>query len=127
MVKFPTEYGVGELRGDQVVVSECYIAMLEMDGHLQTMSIEEQWTGVEPIERLKQIPLDSFKLDRTTRIGTLASSTVCLALVAFLKENQELFAWSYEDMPGIDSLIMVHRLNLSPFSPPIRQKRRVFA
>ena len=86
------EYGVGELRGDQVAVNECYITMLEMDGHLQTMSTEEQWTGVEPIERLKQIPLDSSRLDRTTRIGTLASPTVCLALVAFLKKNQELFA-----------------------------------
>ena len=127
MVKFPMKYGVGELRGDQVAMSECYIAMLEMDGHLQTMSIEEQWTGAEPIERLKETPLNSSRLDRTTRIGTLASLTVCLALVAFLKENQELFAWSYEDMPGIDSLVMVHRLNVSPSSPPIRQKRRVFA
>ena len=92
MVKFPTEYGVGELRGDQVAMSECYIAMLEMDSHLQTMSIEEQWTGAKPIERLKQMPLDSSRLDRTTRIGTLASPTICLALVAFLKENRELFA-----------------------------------
>ena len=61
--------------------------MLEMDDHLQTMSIEEQRTGAEPIERLKEIPLDSSRLDRTIRIGTLAKPTVCLALVAFLKEN----------------------------------------
>ena len=31
MIKFPIEYGVGELRGDQVTACECYIAMLEMD------------------------------------------------------------------------------------------------
>ena len=31
MIKFPTEYGVGELRGNQVVARECYIAMLEME------------------------------------------------------------------------------------------------
>ena len=30
MIKFPTEYGIGELRGDQVVARECYIAMLEL-------------------------------------------------------------------------------------------------
>ena len=41
MNKFPTEYGVGEVRGDQVVVRECYIAMLEMNDHQQTMCIEE--------------------------------------------------------------------------------------
>ena len=41
MIKFPTEYGVGEVCGDQVATRECYIAMLEMDDHLHTMSIEE--------------------------------------------------------------------------------------
>ena len=41
MIKFPTDYGVGELRGDQIATRECYIAMLEMDDHLQTMNIEE--------------------------------------------------------------------------------------
>ena len=34
MIKFPTEYGVGELRGDQVAACECYTAMLEMNDHL---------------------------------------------------------------------------------------------
>ena len=64
----------------------------KMDDHLQTMSIEEQRTGVEPVERLEEIPLDSSRLDRTTRIGTIANPTVRLALVAFLKENQDVFA-----------------------------------
>ena len=39
VIKFPIEYGVGELRGNQIAACECYIAMLEMDDHLQTMSI----------------------------------------------------------------------------------------
>ena len=34
MIKFPTEYRVGKVRGDQVAARECYIAMLEMDDHL---------------------------------------------------------------------------------------------
>ena len=93
MIKFPTEYGVGELWGDQVAARECYIAMLEMDDHLQTLSIEEQWMRADPVERLEEIPLDSSRSDRTTRIGTLTSLTVCQELVAFLKENQDVFAW----------------------------------
>ena len=92
MIKFPIEYGVGELRGNQVAACECYIAMLEMDDHLQTMSVKEQRKGEEPVERLEEIPLNSSRLDRTTRIGTLASLMVRLALVAFLKENQDVFA-----------------------------------
>ena len=56
------------------------------------MSIEEQQTRAEPVERLEEIPLDSSKIDRTTRIGTFAKPTIRQALVAFLKENQDMFA-----------------------------------
>ena len=34
MIKFPTEYGVGEVCGDQVAARKCYIPMLEMDDHV---------------------------------------------------------------------------------------------
>jgi len=30
-------------------------------------------------------------------------------------------------MPGIDPLVMVHKLNMSPTFPPIHQKKREFA
>ena len=30
-VKFPMEYGVGEVQGDQLAARECYLAMLAMD------------------------------------------------------------------------------------------------
>ena len=60
-------------------------------------------------------------------MGTLASSLICQALVAFLRMNQDVFAWSHDDMPGIDPSVMVHRLNVNPASSPIRQKKRVFA
>ena len=84
------------------------------------MNIEEQQIMAEPIERLEEILLDNSNPDRTTRIGTLANLIVCQALTTFLKENQDVFAWSYEDMPRIDPLVMVHRLNVSPSFPPIR-------
>jgi len=42
MIKFPTEYGVGELQGNQIAARECYIVMLEMEDQQQTMCIGEQ-------------------------------------------------------------------------------------
>ena len=72
MIKFPTEYGVEEVRGDQVVARECYIAMLEMDDHQQTMCIKEQRMA-EPAEELEEVTLDDSKPERTTRVGTMAS------------------------------------------------------
>ena len=76
MIKFPTKYGVGEVRGDQVAARECYVAMLEMDDHLQTLSIEEQQTITEPITELEEILLGDSRLERTTRISTLASPPI---------------------------------------------------
>ena len=126
MIKFPIEYGIGELRGDQVAACECYIAMLEMEDHQQTMCIGEQRTTAKPVEELEEISLNESRPERTTRIGTLASPLIRQALVAFLRMNQDVFAWSHEDMPGINPSVIVHRLNVNPASSPIRQKKRVF-
>ena len=30
-IKFPTEYGVGEVQGDQLAARECYLAILAID------------------------------------------------------------------------------------------------
>ena len=59
-------------------------------------------------------------------MGTLASQQIRQALLLFLKMNQDVFAWSHDDMPGIDPSVIVHRLNVNPASSPIRQKKRVF-
>ena len=127
MIKFPTKYGIGELRGNQVAARECYIAMLEMEDHQQTMCIGEQRTTAEPIEELEKISLDESRPERTTRLGTLASLLICQALVTFLRMNQDVFAWSHKDMPRIDPSVIVHRLNVNPTSSPIRLKKRVLA
>ena len=91
------------------------------------MCIEEQRAIVEPIKELEEVTLDVLKPERTTRIGTLSSQMVRQALTTFLKENQDVFAWSHENISRIDPSIIVHRLNVSPSSHPIRQRIRVFA
>ena len=106
---------------------ECYIAMLEMEDHQQTMCIGEQRTMAEPVEELEEVVLDESRPGRTTRMGTLASPMIHQGLAGFLRMNQDVFAWSHEDMPGIDPSIIVHRLNVNPTSSPIQQKKRVFA
>ena len=46
-----------------MVARECYIVMLEMDDHLQTISIEEQRMVAELVEGLEEILLDNSRLD----------------------------------------------------------------
>ena len=102
---------------------ECYIAILEMEDHQQTMCIVEQRTIAESVEELEEVTLDESRPERTTRMGTLVSQPIRQALIAFLKMNQDVFAWSHENMLGIDPSIIVHRLNVNPASSPIRQKK----
>ena len=98
-----------------------------MEDQQQTMCIGEQIALAEPVEELEEVNLDDVRPEQTTRIGTLASWPVRQALTTFLKDNQDVFTWSHEDMPGIDPSIIVHKLNVSPSFPQVRQKKRVFA
>ena len=41
-----------------MVACECYIAMQEMDDHLQALNIEERRIAVKPTENLEEISLD---------------------------------------------------------------------
>ena len=99
---------------------ECYIAMLEMEDHQQTMCIEDQQTIAKSVEELEKVTLDELRPERMTRMGTLASQPIRQALAAFLKMNQDVFAWSHEDMPEIDPSVIVHKLNVNLASLPIR-------
>ena len=100
--------------------------MLEMEDQQQTMYIGKQRALVEPVEELEEVRLDDTRPERTTKIGTLASWPVRRMITTFLRNNQDVFAWNHEEMPGIDPSVMVHKLNVLPSFPPVRQKKRAF-
>ncbi|KAM2181548.1 hypothetical protein ACFX1Q_032131 [Malus domestica] len=60
------------------------------------------------------------------KIDTTLSPPIRLALISFLQENTQVFAWSYEDMSGISPDIICHRLSIDPKTKPMRQKRRSY-
>ena len=126
-VKFPIEHGVGQVQGDQLAVKECYLTMLAMDEQVQTMNIEEKRIVVEPTEVLEDISLDENNPERCTRVRADLEEKIKKDLVHFLKKNIDVFAWSHEDIPGIDPSVITHRLNVCPSFKPVRQKKRVFA
>ena len=96
------------------------MAMLALDEHVQTMSIEERRVVAEPTEILEDVLLQQDDPEKFTRIGTSMKEKMKEALVQFLKKNIDVFAWSYEDMPGIYPSVITHRLNIYPFSKPVR-------
>ena len=105
------------MQGDQLAARECYLAMLAMDE--QTMNIEERKIVAEPTEALEDIPLDENDPRKSTRIGADLEGKIKKGLIRFLKENIDVFAWSHEDMPGIDLSVITHCPNVHPSSKPV--------
>ena len=117
-VKFPTNNGVGEVRGDQILARECYQAVLATrENH--TWIIGEEENKVEALETVALVEDGNAK---TTRIGTMLSLEMRTRLIKFLKENLDVFAWSHEDMPGISPEIIQHKLNVDPERKPVQQR-----
>ena len=131
MIKFPTESGVGMVRGDQRVARECYSAFVkqkavdnvnmdELDMH------DEVLTRPEPSEELELVSLDDDP-EHLAYIGSKLTEDLKSLLTQFLRQNKDVFAWKQANMGGIDPTVITHMLNTSPSFKPVKQKRRSFA
>ncbi|KAM1302460.1 hypothetical protein ACFX2H_013385 [Malus domestica] len=76
----------------------------------------------QPAEEFKKVSISKDYPDRMVKIGITLSPPIRLALISFLQENTEVFAWLYEDMPDISPNIICHRLSIDPKTKPVRQK-----
>ncbi|CAL8132253.1 unnamed protein product [Prunus armeniaca] len=148
MLKFPTPYGTGTARGDQLGARSCYASAVKSTNRQHrgealavTQALAPPRAGTErpedpkeesatqqaePVEDLELVTLHEDIPDRQVRIGTSLSQELRSDLIAFLRLNSEVFAWSYNDMPGISPDVISHRLSINPVVRPVRQKRRAY-
>ncbi|XP_042952216.1 uncharacterized protein LOC122289297 [Carya illinoinensis] len=141
-MKFPTDGGMGEARGEQALARECYVQELKkvkkevctfagQDGTLRERDIEVRDDQVQQHaefnEPLELVTLYADHPGTTTRIGTQVPLTDREALIKLLIENRNVFTWSHEEMPGIDNDIIEHYLGVDPSHKAVRQKRRSFS
>ena len=47
-------------------------------------------------------------------------------LIALIREYVDVFAWNYEDMPGLEPKVAMHHLNIKVDAEPIKQPQRCF-
>ncbi|CAL2247669.1 unnamed protein product [Prunus armeniaca] len=80
----------------------------------------------QPTEELETIILNEEFPDRWVKIGTNLDPDLRRQFVDFLRQHAEVFAWSYDDMPGISPDVISHKLSISPAHKPVRQKRRSY-
>uniref|UniRef100_A0A2N9I011 Integrase catalytic domain-containing protein n=1 Tax=Fagus sylvatica TaxID=28930 RepID=A0A2N9I011_FAGSY len=89
-------------------------------------ALERQDEGSKPnIEELEIVNLaNEGEEPREVKIGTRCAAEQKEALIALLREFHEIFAWSYQDMPGLDTDIVVHKIPLKPECKPVKQALR---
>ena len=80
---------------------------------------------IEPIEpALETINLGNDKNPCLIKIGSTLNEKERKDLQELLTKFQKVFAWSYEDMPGIDLEITQHHIDTHDHMVPVKQKLR---
>jgi len=92
----------------------------------ETLNNKELKQGhIEPIKKETQpINLGIDDEPEMIQVGNTLTLSEKDALVALLTEFKKVFAWSYEDMPRIDTNIVQHCIPTDPTMKPIKQKLR---
>nr|XP_023918110.1 uncharacterized protein LOC112029623 [Quercus suber] len=117
-VKFTTAHGVGEIRGDQVLASECYQATLAC-GENHTWVINELEPIFEPSETSQEVEIILGDSTKVLKVGTTLLTSEKENMISFLIAKQDVFAWKHEDMPEICRKIIQHRLNVNLECKPV--------
>ena len=47
-------------------------------------------------------------------------------MIQLLKKYRDIFAWIYEEMPGLDPILVTHKLAIEPMAKPVKQPPRNF-
>ena len=75
--------------------------------------IEQDERQILPHQEITEaINLGTKEERKKVKIRTTLSPATRKELIDLLQEYNDVFAWSYQDMPSLDTDIMVHRLPL---------------
>ena len=66
------------------------------------------------MEEIDEVPIFPDFPEHKIQIGARLNDTLRERMLSFLSQNHDCFAWSHEDMTGIDLEIVVHRLQVDP-------------
>ncbi|XP_058189244.1 uncharacterized protein LOC131306832 [Rhododendron vialii] len=123
-----------DLRGDQVASKKCYISAV----HNSAKAKQVQWVEVPDMaviddvgqraedkteEDLIPLPLNEDG-SRFFLIASSLSDDDREETFRYLKDNIEVFAWTPNEMPGVDPDFICHSLNVRKDAKPVVQKAR---
>ena len=73
-------------------------------------------------EQPEKVFFDSSNLEKFFLVSSKLSPTDREQLLKILIDNQDVFAWSVYDAPGVSPTLACHSLNIGPEHRPVVQK-----
>ena len=61
-----------------------------------------------PAKDTEEVGIDGISSSHKIKIGTLLNPKVHEVVISCLRRNRDVFAWSYNDMKGIDPKLICH-------------------
>ena len=120
MASYP---GSGTAERDDHVLEEEEIPDIVVE---ESEEEERGWSSGYPSEQLEEIQIRCEDPTKTVKVGESLDPGVKEDLIELLREYNDIFAWSHEDMPGIPLSLATHRLAVDATFKPVKQKRRHF-
>ena len=90
------------VRGDQQVARECYLTSMKQKAvdsiHMDELDMRDELnTRLMPSKELEPVQLDN-QLEHLAYIGSKLAEEVKDPFIHFLKQNVEVFTWTWEEL-----------------------------
>jgi len=134
-MKFPFDRGsVATVYADKKIARECYVASLKLKPTAKR-NVAQRMVALMDLDprinddvRMKPSnDVTEWQLageGQNTRLGGSMTESEVQRVTKLLADNRDLFAWTAEDMPGVDQRVMSHRLSVCKEARPVDQKKR---
>ncbi|PKA45616.1 RNA-directed DNA polymerase like [Apostasia shenzhenica] len=122
--KFPTSSGVVTIRGDARQATCCF----QIAAQLVVDQIDPRETQpVTPQEGVISVALGGEDSSKIVNVSSYLNENQQAEVTTLLSEYIDVFAWSPEDVTGVNRVVCEYHLNVSQAVSPISQKKRVMA
>jgi len=136
-MKFPSDWGgVTTIYAERKTARECYVVSLKLTPTktIVKRNINQRMIAMTDLDprinddtRMKPSnDVTEWQLageGQNTRLGRGMTEDKVQMITKFLTDNRDLFAWTAEDMSGIDPRVMCHRLSVCKEAQPVAQKK----
>ncbi|KAL0310420.1 UNVERIFIED_CONTAM: Retrovirus-related Pol polyprotein from transposon [Sesamum calycinum] len=117
--------------GAEEDIAKTYNITLIEDGEVEEEDAEDAPAELEEgikatIDELKEVNPGNIENLRSIYISASLTLEEEGTYILLLYEFKDVFAWSYKEMPGLDSKVAVHHLSVKKGARPVKQGQRRF-